>query len=89
MQVGDSVRDGGQPAKSLVLRPRSLLLFWGDSYTNYLHGITEDCGSGQGVGSWVANGAAADAAVGEVIDRDVRTSLTIRRVNNASSKPVQ
>ena len=37
----------------------------------------------------LGGGAAADAAVGEVIDRDVRTSLTIRRVNNASSKPVQ
>ena len=83
--VGTSVREDGRPSKSLVLRPGSLLLFWGDSYTDHLHGIAADSAC-QTVGDWVANGEASAAELGTTVQRGQRTSLTIRRVNNAVSE---
>jgi len=64
---------------SLILQPRSLMIFTDEAYTNHFHGIGE-CQQDV-VTEDVANIEAAKLTLGEVVDRgSVRLSLTIRIV---------
>lgn len=70
--------------ESLVLRPRSLLVFDGDAYTKYLHAIPNTADFA--IDEKVVNSASADLASNiAVLERegDERVSLTIRIVRNA------
>jgi alkylated DNA repair protein alkB homolog 6 len=63
---------------SLVLRPRSMLLFSGEYYKNQLHGIHET--SSQIILPSCVNACKADAIIGDIIERqDTRISITIRQ----------
>ena len=72
---GGEEEDGG--AFELVLRPRSLLMFEGEAYAEWMHGI--DAVASERVGPRVVNGDVARAAPGETIARGLRHSLTLRR----------
>lgn len=65
---------------SLVVRPRSLLVFEGDAYSRLLHSISDE--RQWPVDELVVNAAAANVAVGSTLQRDDvrRVSLTIRVV---------
>jgi len=71
--------DKNTPAFSILLQPRSLLVFKDELYTKYLHSIAfrhEDV-----LDSSVVNLKEAGLSLGTVIRREIRTSLTIRVVN--------
>ena len=71
-----------EPACSVLLQPRSLLVFSAEAYTHMLHGIRP--ASTDVLGPTVCNlgmcHSPAGLAVGEVIERGRRLSLTVRRV---------
>jgi alkylated DNA repair protein alkB family protein 6 len=87
---------GTPPARSLLLQPRSLLLFGADAYTDYLHGIegrlVDHVGGGDhrelagkgGVLGEMGSTAAADTSsrLPVVLERGTRVSLTVRHVLN-------
>lgn len=80
--------EASTPRSALVLQPRSLLVFQGEAYDSYLHGIAglkrEMVG---GVGGPVANAGLAGVADGDMIIRDCpRVSLTIRHVPSLAQK---
>ncbi len=88
-EIGARARGGGggeedAGAFELVLRPRSLLVFEGDAYAEWMHGI--DAVASERVGPRVVNGGAARAALGETIERGVRHSLTLRRAQRGPEK---
>jgi alkylated DNA repair protein alkB family protein 6 len=67
------------PALSVVLPPRSLLVFADDAYRDCLHGI--DAAAEEALDASVANAGAGGAAPGEALRRSgERVSLTFRRV---------
>ena len=67
------------PAFSLILQPRSLLVFKDLLYTDYLHGIAFR--EADEVHSKVLNGESSGFEPGSVVERKLRISLTIRVVN--------
>jgi alkylated DNA repair protein alkB family protein 6 len=75
LTVGQCLED----AHSLVLRPRSLLLFCGAMYDAHLHGICPQPDASDTVESHCRNCKDANVAVGQVLERDCeRTSITLR-----------
>ena len=65
---------------SILLEPQSLLVLQHDMYTGHLHGIREQ--SEDTVSAHVCNFGhlASPVAVGDVVQRSTRVSLTIRHV---------
>eukprot|EP00668_Euglena_longa_P004408 GGOE01005163.1.p2 GENE.GGOE01005163.1~~GGOE01005163.1.p2 ORF type:complete len:158 (+),score=43.37 GGOE01005163.1:408-881(+) len=68
------------PCASLVLRPRSLLVFAEDAFTTHLHGIDAVLEEIVGAVASVINLQAAGCEEGDQIIRDRRVSLTVRHV---------
>ena len=69
--------------ESLLLRPRSLLLFCGDAYREHCHEVASLPAGVEVLGEAgvLVNGELANAREGDVIQRgDRRVSLTIRHV---------
>lgn len=76
---GEEEQPNREPIFSIVLQPRSLLVFKDDLYSDYMHGIAfreEDV-----VDEKVVNAKEAGVELGTVIKREHRISLTIRVVN--------
>jgi len=67
-----------EPEMSLILKPRSLLVFDEDAYTSYFHGIDEVVLDE--INEKVVN--ASESERGTVLNRTLRVSLTIRIVLN-------
>ena len=74
---------------SLVLRPRSLLVFTGQVYSEMMHGIYDGVIS-EKVGDTCPciNMALAGVSEGDIIERGPRTSLTVRKKNIDNLVPV-
>ncbi|GAM20399.1 hypothetical protein SAMD00019534_035740 [Acytostelium subglobosum LB1] len=64
------------PVQSLLLQPRSLLIFTGEAYKTYFHGIKESFTDV--ITEKVVN--RGSIAIGTELEREVRVSLTIRIV---------
>lgn len=63
----------------MAVLPRSLLVFSGEAYTDYLHGI--DATAVEAVDASVANAARCGLQIGSTLPRTgERVSLTVRRV---------
>ncbi|OQV19682.1 Alpha-ketoglutarate-dependent dioxygenase alkB-like protein 6 [Hypsibius exemplaris] len=69
-------------AFSLLLRPRSLVIIKDDVYTGYLHGIREV--RNDTIDGKIANLPQTGAALGEILARETRVSLTIRLAQKTS-----
>ncbi len=71
--------NGHAAAASVILPPRSLLVFRGDAYTQCLHGI--DAVEAESIDGSVANAEQFGLQIGDTLPRTgPRISLTIRRV---------
>jgi len=68
------------PVASVVLRPRSLLVFAGEAFTGHLHGIRAVAEETVGAVAPVVNLHSAHCRPGDVLPRGTRVSLTIRHV---------
>lgn len=76
-----------EPIFSIILQPRSLLVFKDELYTGYLHGIAfreKDV-----VESNAINLQAAKMSEGDVIERKRRVSFTIRLVNKVLKNTIK
>lgn len=69
----------GSDICSVLLRPRSLLVFSDDMYVDYMHGIEPVLTDVIGENPLCLNLAEAGAAIGDEVQRANRISLTIRR----------
>ena len=67
------------PVQTLVLRPRSLLVFAEAAFTDHLHGIDAVEAEVAGARAPVANAELAGCRAGEEIVRGTRLSLTVRQ----------
>jgi alkylated DNA repair protein alkB family protein 6 len=77
-EIGERAASGGE----FVLRRRSLLVFHGDAYLDYTHGIDDNCAADVPSEGLLANGAAARADPGRAVERpQTRVSFTFRRIN--------
>lgn len=80
-QPAPQPRPPPQPAISLLLEPRSLLVLRGTAYTRLLHGIAPVRVDPLDTASLPINAAACQSArPGTCLVRGTRVSLTIRRV---------
>lgn len=73
----------GPPVETLLLRPRSLLLFTGDAYREHCHEVAAAAGGVEVLGEAapLVNAGLADAAEGQTVVRgERRVSLTIRHL---------
>lgn len=71
----------GEPVETLLLRPRSLLLFAGQAYREHCHEVAALEDGTEVLTGTLVNGNLADASEGDVVERgDRRVSLTIRHV---------
>jgi len=71
------------PSLSLLVEPRSLLIFDGDAYTTYFHGISERI---EDVLTREVVVPYGEAMLGETLERARRVSLTIRIVPEAKDR---
>lgn len=68
-----------QPSASLLLQPRSLLIFCNDAYHKFSHGI--DTAEEDFMGESIVNLGATGLQLGDLVERKgERVSLTVRRV---------
>jgi alkylated DNA repair protein alkB family protein 6 len=75
---------GGElPAASLLLQPRSLLVFYGDAYRDFYHGIAERMADSPH--AHTANATLAGVCQGAMMERGDRISLTVRHVPSAGA----
>lgn len=71
----------GEPVESLLLRPRSLLVFEGRAYREHCHEVAALEDGIEVVTGTLINGELAGASTGDVVERgERRVSLTIRHV---------
>lgn len=70
--------DGGKPLLSVLLEPRSLLVFGGDAFWRHRHGIA--AARSERLAEEVCNLHLAERGPGEVIRRTRRVSLTMRHL---------
>ena len=82
MRLAPRSREGGgfKPCQEVVLQRRSMVVFTDAAYSDHLHAISEDHEEVVGASAPCENLAAAGVAVGEVLPRTLRISLTIRHV---------
>ena len=80
-----------KPAASLLLEPRSLLIFRGDAYTDFHHAIAQravDALREERLVNWGALSEGVRREGGE-LDRSTRLSLTVRHVLNICATPAR
>ena len=74
--------DGNERVASVLLRPRSVVAFADDAYVSLKHGIA--AARADAVDERVRNCAAAACAVGDVVARGPRISVTFRRLGKVA-----
>ena len=81
MRLAPRISDGGfKPCQEVVLNRRSIVVFTDAAYSDYLHAISEDAEEVVGASAPCANLEQAKVAVGQVLPRTLRLSLTLRHV---------
>ena len=78
--------DSNSPLFSIALRPRALLIVKDEVYTKYMHGIAER--KEDEIDEKVINAKEAQLERGQVLQRELRVSLTIRHVKKVIKSKV-